>query len=93
MAPHLFHPEFEGLDRMSIVKNDTDQLPEDLIDERAKTYTAMMKAGYLILAPISLGVVMMISLLMLGVGGFTSFFLGVLAGIFVYTFSKVFLVH
>lgn len=78
---------------MSIVKNETDQLPDELVEERTKTYTTMMNVGYLLLAPITLGVVMMISLLMLGVGLGTSFFLGALAGLGVYTFAKVFLVH
>ncbi|NNU16205.1 hypothetical protein HK107_07715 [Parvularcula sp. ZS-1/3] len=80
---------------MSIVKNETDKMPDEAIENRAKTYQGMMDFAYIWGLPLATGIVMLFTLLLLGVGVFNpltwviSFFtfLGVMA------FSKAFFVH
>ena len=78
---------------MGIVRNDNDQLPAEAVDARAKTYENMMNLGYLLGLPISLAIVMIVTLLMLGHGAIITVFIGLLTGLGVYTFVKLFLVH
>jgi len=78
---------------MSIVRNENDKLPEDLVAEREAGYTAMMNVGYKIGMPISLGIVMALALVMTGTGLLMATFLGVLTGLGVLAFVKLFLIH
>ncbi|NRA28714.1 MAG: hypothetical protein HRU11_00515 [Parvularculaceae bacterium] len=78
---------------MSIVRNENDKLPQDLVDGRAEAYTNMMNIAYLVGLPVSLAIVMFITLIMLGTGFFSSVFLGAVTGVFVLVFAKLFFVH
>ena len=93
MGAPLFHAEYEGIPTMSIVKNETDQLPADLIESRARTYTQFMALSYSWFGPIILGFVMVVFLWLLDVNLLTAFFLGFLTFLGVKGIAKTFFVH
>ncbi len=80
---------------MSIVKSDNDKMPDEAIEDRANTYQGMMDMGYVYGLPISLGIVMFIALILMGVGLFNpmTWIISFLTWLGVLGFSKTFFVH
>lgn len=80
---------------MSIVKNENDKLPADMVDDRVATYQGMMNLGYTLGLPLSLGIVMLIALVLLGVSIFNplTWIVSILTGLGVLGIAKTFFVH
>ncbi|GGY38269.1 hypothetical protein [Parvularcula lutaonensis] len=78
---------------MSIVKSDTDKMPDDVIESRAKTYEGLMTFAYVWGLPIVLAIVMFLTLLLRDVGFLTSLIISFFTFLGVMAFSKTFFVH
>lgn len=78
---------------MSIERNPNDKLSDELVENRAKTYERMMTIGYVWGLPIVLAIVMFLALILLDVGLFTSFIIGIFTWLGVLGLSKTFFVH
>jgi hypothetical protein len=78
---------------MDMSKNEKDQLPEDAIENRAKTYSNLMTMGYVVGLPVALAIVMFLTLLLLETNFFLSLILAFFTWLGVLGFSKTFFVH
>jgi hypothetical protein len=78
---------------MTITKNPNDQLPEETVEHRGRTYQNMMQIGYVWGLPITLGIVMFLTLLLMGESFFLSLILAFFTWLGVLGFSKTFFVH
>lgn len=78
---------------MSIERNENDKLPEDMVDNRARTYTRFMDLSYAWFGPIILAFVMVIFLWQLEVGILTIALISFLTFLGVRGIAKTFFVH
>ncbi|MCQ8185392.1 hypothetical protein [Parvularcula maris] len=78
---------------MHIEKNPNDQLPAQTVENRGKTYQRMMDIGYVWGLPITLAIVMFLTLLLMDTNWFLSLIISFFTWLGVLGFSKTFFVH